>query len=86
MQTIYRSLFDVEISSQFCRCSSSELRYQYVAYLGNLGLFPQFMDDLFRIIPHVTKQHSADLEQALQPQISITTQVVKDLATWVYTS
>ena len=69
-----------------CGCSSSELRYQYAAYLGNSGLIAQLMDDLFRIIPHAAQQHSVDLEQELQPQITITTQVVQDLATQVYTS
>lgn len=68
-----------------CGCSSSELRYQYAAYLGNSELISQLMANLFRIIPH-TAHLQVDLDQEFQPDVAITSETLQDLAVQVYTS
>ena len=67
-----------------CGCSSSELRYQYAAFLSDSGLMSRLMDNLFCVIPHASIQQQVDLELDFKPDVQISEKALQDLAVQVY--
>ena len=75
-----------ELVLRLCGHSTSELRYQYAAYLSNSGLISKLMDNLFCIIPHANQQTPVDLQLEFRPDFILTEGSIQVLATRVYSS
>ena len=75
-----------ELVLDLCGRSSSELRYQYAAYLSNSSLMAQLLSNVFCIIPHGTRQKMVDLKQEILPDVAPTEDLIQTLAVRVFSS
>ena len=75
-----------ELVLDLCGRSSSELRYQYAAYLSSSSLMARLLSNVFCIIPHATRQKLVDLEQQFSPDVVITLDMIQTLAVRVFSS